>query len=734
LDPTLLFAVLGIIVTAIVPFVGYIYKSRKESKNYYSIIWKDSLRIKSKEILGERPCEDYYLERNVDNFLQRSLERKRNALIIGPPLSGKTRAVFRAVKGQKKGIHILIPRNVNMQVFQLPRDFMFWKEKLIFIDDLQYYVERQDNYHLLFRDAKEKNIPVFAACHSGREYKKVRNKMIEQNLDPDIIFGEDVLEMEKLSTEEGKKVAEKLGMKWDNVKFNGTIGSIFMRLSEMERRFDSSDNIEKTILRVLKELYTCGIYEENSIFRLEWVKKASAKFELDGRDFEWGGWLKTLEDKEFIRLVRRNRIWAEDAYLEFVVKPEVESSQLEVLEEMAEVFGSDADVLQMIGERAYDIGTVDMQIGEYMKCAIRAFEHVIGLKGDSILPAEKMKAESYLGQSYWTLAKVQDTLENCRRSVEYFNEILKNVTLDSNPQEYAKIKNRIGNTYTAFAEVENREENCLIAIVAYNEALKVFTIEKNPLDYARACNNLGGAYIILADAKEPKKHYREAIEAFSEALKVRTASEYPKDYALTKNNIANTYAKLSEIEQPEMNLLMAIESYKDVLKINTKEKFPLQYGAVMNNIGNAYSLLAAVKDKKSNCDKAIEAFERSLEVRNIEQVPVQYANTMFNLADMYLLLSSESDDPEVLDKALNAFEESLRVRTKQSYPNQYAEVKFGMGRAYIKLAEFEERALNYEKAIDCFEEALEFFTEEEYPNINALIMKEISSAKKVFFR
>ena len=503
MDIILILTVLGIIVTAIVPFIGYIYKTRKEYKNYYSLIWKKSSKIKAVEFLGERPCEDYYFERNIDSFLQRTLERKRNALVIGPPLSGKTRAVYNSLKKIPKKLNVLVPRSVNMQSFQLPKDYIFWNEKLIFVDDLQYYVEKQDSYYMLFKTAKEKNIPIIATCHSGREMKKVKNKLIEQNLDLDTIFGEDIIELERISPDEGKKLAEKLGMQWDNVKFNGTIGSIFMRLSEMERRYDSSDNIEKTILRSIRNLYLCGIYDDNSTFRLEWIKKAAGKFELEGKDFEWTGWLKTLEDKEFIKIARRGKIWAEDAYLEYVVKPEVAMTQIDTFEEIIEIFHDTPDLLLMAGERAYDIGTAEMEIGQYMHIAINAFEKALENIKREENEAGYLRAKHYLGQAYWSLSKVQDTLENCRKAIKYFNEILESVSIESNPFEYARIKNRIGNTFTAFAEVENTEQNCKTAIEAYNEALKVFTIAGNPVDYARAQNNLGGAYLILSGVRDP---------------------------------------------------------------------------------------------------------------------------------------------------------------------------------------------------------------------------------------
>lgn len=733
MDLTVILTILGIIATIAAPAAGYVIKLRKEYKNYFSVIWKSSKKLKAKDLLGERPVGDYYYTRNIDNQIFRTIERRRNLLIIAPPLSGKTRAVFNALKQLKDSVHVLVPRSVPMAAFLFPKDFIFWKPKMIFIDDLQYYIERQDSFHLLFREAKERGIPIAATCHSGREFKKVKNKMVEQNLDIDIIFGDDIIELEKITAEEGKMISGKMGMKWDTVKFNGTIGSIFMRLSEMERRFDNCDTIEKTILRTLRYLYKSGIYEENSIFRVEWIKKAASLFELEGRDFEWTGWLKNLEDKEFTKIARRNKVWAEDAYLEFVVKPEIETPQTEIFESMEAIFADNTEVLQMLGERAYDIGIIDPQIADYMQIVISAFEKVLEQSAASGNRNDHIKAQNYLGQAYWSLSKVKDTLINCARSIEYFNEILKTISIESSPVEYARIKNRIGNTYTAFAEVESTEENCVIAINAYNEALKVFNENKFPLEYARTNNNLGGAYLMLASVKSSSENYKKAIESFNKALKVIIPSENPKQFALTKNNIANTYARLSEKEEAVLNLERSIQAYNDVLEIQSKEKAPLQYGLTKNNIGNAYSMLALIKDKKQNLDKAISAFEEALTVRDPQQVPVLYANTMFNLGDVYLEKSEYENQPDALYKAIDAFEESMKIRAEDKYPIQHAEVKTGIGKAYIRLAGFEDKTENYHRAIAAFDDALKIFTEEKYPANHELIQEEISKAKKIFF-
>ena len=138
MDLTILLTILGIIATIAAPAAGYIIKLRKEYKNYYSVIWKSSNKLKARELLGERPFEEYYYTRSIDNQIQRSLERRRNIIIVGPPLSGKTRSFYNALKQLKTPVHLLVPRSVPVQNFQFPKDFIFWKPQMIFIDCLLY--------------------------------------------------------------------------------------------------------------------------------------------------------------------------------------------------------------------------------------------------------------------------------------------------------------------------------------------------------------------------------------------------------------------------------------------------------------------------------------------------------------------------------------------------------------------------------------------------------------------
>lgn len=726
MDITLLITIIGIFISIMIPVAGYYYKRKKEYKTFYSLLWKGSKSLKPKDLLGERPFTDKYLQRDVDNFLKEKISKGLNALVVGTPLSGKTRAIYNALRQSAVNIDVLATRNISSPSLEIPFNLKFWNKKLIVIDDFQNFIEKQDNFHLIFKEAKEKSIPVIATNHSGREYRKAKNKLVEQNLDLEMLFDNNIFEIKKMSVEEAKSFAGSINVPWDNVKFNGTIGSVFMKLSEMERRYDQCDAVEKTILRSLRCLYKTGVYEETCVFRLNWIKKISAASELEGKDYEWSGWMKSLEDKEFVLPAGRNKIWAEDAYLEYVVKHEPEIPDIELFEDIFQIFKDDPEVLQMSGERAYDLGSTSLNISNYVKLSASAFERILQLVNPRDNVQAFIKANNYLGICYWSLSKLENTKENCLKSISHFKAVLENPEIKLRPFEYAMMMNRLGNSYSILSGMENKETNCRMAISMFEESLKFYTINEYPGEYAQINNNLGGGFLILSDVENSSENLNKAAQCFEKSLKVRTKEEDPVGYAFTRNNLANTFARLSQIEAPEKNLALALQSYEDILEIYRSEKFPMQFGMTMNNIGNVYCLLSGIKDKKENALKAKDAYEKALESRTQDNAPVQYSKTIFNLADVYLILYEAEGGIEHVKEAIGCLEQAGSVEMSNIDQYRQGEILHLLGRCYGILSTFEYRMINQSKSVEFYQRALQIFTEKDFPEENMKIKNEMS--------
>jgi tetratricopeptide (TPR) repeat protein len=321
------------------------------------------------------------------------------------------------------------------------------------------------------------------------ECEKVKNIMVKIGMDIERVFIEKV-ELGKVSEDEGEKISKKVGINWKDVRFDGTIGSVFMRLSEMERRFENECNeVEKTILQAMRELYICGIYQERQVFPLEWVKAATKKEGLEGKVYQWSDWLDKLKSKEFITK-EKDKVQAEEVHLEYVVKPREKKSALELFSEMVSLFKGVPDALVRLGDRAYDMGIIKLEKKYYMKIAIRAYKEALKVRTLEDFPMDYGMTQNNLGNAYRTLGEVEEKAENCKKAIKAYEEALKVYTLEDFPMQYGMTQNNLGNAYRTLGEVEEKAENCKKAKQSYEEALKIFTEKEFPEVYPRVLNNL----------------------------------------------------------------------------------------------------------------------------------------------------------------------------------------------------------------------------------------------------
>ena len=663
----------------LIPLTGFLYNRKSKHKKYYEIIWKKSSSLKPRNVLGLRAesklgfNEYYYPRKDEDEHIRKKIEKDENVLIVGSPLAGKTRAIYQALISLSKPHDVIIPRfvDINTEDFVIPIRIGSWRKNILVLDDLDKFTENQNYMHLL-HELLKRNTLIIACCRSGPEFERLRKKM---GTDISSIFGEPI-DMPKISREEGDKVAEQIGTSLPHT-FDGNIGSIFLPLDTMRDRFRDCSEVNKCILRAIKRLYYAGIYREREIFSLVRIKKVCKKIEdIEMKSYDWKESLSKLENNGFIEIMKKDHVWAEEAYLKYVIKDDF--SPLDNLNEMMNIFYNDAEALVNIGNRAYDIGLIDIQKTEYMKLAIKAYE----------------------------------------KALEFY-------TLKEFPEDYAKTQNNLGAAYRNLADVENKAGNCSRAIGAYEEALKVRTLERFPMQYAMTQNNLGNAYRTLAEVQDKAENCKMAIEAFEEALKVYTLERFPMQYATTQNNLGNAYLTLAEVEDKADNCSMAIKAYEEALKIYTLERFPMQYAITQNNLGIAYGTLAEVEDKEDNCKKAIKACEEALKVRTLERFPMDYAMTQNNLGIAYRILSEMENKAENCNMAIEAYEEALKVYTLERFPMDYAMTQNNLGAAYKTLAEAEEKAENCEKALKAYKEALKVFTKKDLPQLHNLVQSNI---------
>ncbi len=680
---------IGLLVSVAVGFLmvliwlsGRLYRERQIRKGIYSVVWKRTKRLKPSEVMFDRGAKSYgyrkyfYPINEVDAIVEK-IKARKNVIVFGNPLSGKTRTVFEAFK-KLWFTDVIIPQfnDVTIKEFNIPRHNKFWRRKVLYLDDLQKYVEKKNFEKLFGQFTKDENkTVVVATCRTGEEFAKVAAKLGSEIH----IFDGGIIELGKFDEEAAKVVAKETGKDMPT-QFDGNIGTILLGLEDMKNRFDNViPEEEKAIMRAIKRLYHAGIYRGREVFLnndiCEIVKHTC------GRELNIDAWnhaINNLEKNGFITK-KGDGISAEEAYLtdEVIEEPAI-SNLVHVIENMVlliEVFSGDPEALEDIAMRAYLIGTYHLTEAVFLKIAIKACGMAAELykgKGD-----DKKAASALL--NYATrlndLGDVEDKGENNREAIRAYNAVLKFYTIEDYPEDYAMTQNNLGGAYTRLGEAVNKAENCRLAIAAFEEALKVYTLDKFPMQYAATQNNLAIAYRNLGEVENKAENCRLAITAFEEALKVYTVDKFPMDYAMTQNNLAVAYNELGNVEDKAGNNKLAIAAYEETLKVYTLDKFPMDYAMTQNNLAVAYRNLGDVENKAENCKIAIAAYEEALKVYKLDKFPMDYAMTQANMGIAYVNLAQEENGEDNLRNTLQCWREAAAAYETSGLLNYAEQVK-----------------------------------------------------------
>ncbi len=670
MDSATIIQIIISIILALLSFFCYefIYKTWKTNRENYSIIWKSISNLKPDHLLGLRASKlygfrKYYYERSHDKIIKKKIEKGENILVLGGPISGKTRTVYEVLKRCDKNYYVIIPKRDYLETkgFRVPLFFSFLpnvrKRRILILDDIQKFSVKQ-NFKFLIEEFRRRNIPIIATCRLGPEKDEFSKSELSY------IFN-DPEEITKLQKDEAKKIANEAGEDFPE-RFDGNIGSIFLPLETMEKRFKECTDVEKGILRSIKRLYRSGIYEEREVFSVNRIKKVCLVCEkIKQNGYEFRNFLDNLEKNGFIKR-NKEKIQIEEAYLDFII--EDDEFTLEDFREMLDIFSGDPEALYDLGDRAYDIGEISLDIADLMKVAIEAFEGALKVWTKKANPTKYGRAKNGLGISYGRLSEVEKRIENVKKAIEAFNDILKVMTLDKYPIDYAGTQNNLGLSYRTLSEVVDKEKNAKLAIKACNEALNVYTLDRYPFYYAMTQNNLGIAYWKLSEVLDREKNAKLAIEAYNEALKVRTIDRFPADYAMTQNNLGGTYSKLSEVVDTKKNAKLAIKAHNEALKVYTLDRFPTYFAMTQNNLGIAYWKLSEVLDREKNAKLAIKAFNEALKVYALNRFPIQYAMTHGSIGNLYGSLAKAGNRAENCRRAREAYGEAMKVFIEAKAP------------------------------------------------------------------
>jgi len=309
------------IVPIFILLVQIIYGRHRKTKTYYDFGWKASSGLMPIDIMAFRAYQkygfyDYYYPRKEDEIIRTKIHNGQNILVIGSPLAGKSRAIYQALKTLNKKFDVILPKPIDIDPtkFVIPFCWHRSRKKILLLDDLNKFAERENFVHLL-DEFLRRNATIVASCCFGPEYDKVRKKL-DAKLS---IFG-DPIKISGISKKEAEQIAKKTRRTLPE-GFDGNIGSIFLPLDAMKERFKNCSKEEKGILRSIKRLYIALLWEERGIYSLDKMKRVCSKEEeMEFKQYEWTHLLDELQNKGFLEKINERKIWVEEVYLDSIVE------------------------------------------------------------------------------------------------------------------------------------------------------------------------------------------------------------------------------------------------------------------------------------------------------------------------------------------------------------------------------------------------------------------------------
>jgi len=450
--------------------------------------WREAAKMRAHDLLLARALSDsgfndYYYEREQDGQMREAIASGSNVIVLGEPLSGKTRAVLEALRSLPDSSDVAVLKEADFSNFAIPfHARRRWNGEIIVLDDIDRLATRPG-----FLDALEalvkRHAVLIATCSSGQAHEDKLSQALrswESEFRARIRF-------EQVSRAVAREISTDAGIELPD-HFYGPIGSIFLPLAALQAEYRLCTREEKWILKILRNLHISGaasLREGMPKELLGEVISAPTGPQLTGKELR-----TALDDLGKRGLLREadGMLQCEETFLERVVESSVDIA--EAITQLVPIFRGKGSILFQMGSTALDKALIDIEVVRLSRAAITAFEEVVTIHTRDAFPMGYAATQNNLGIAYRTLAQVEDKANNCRAAITACEEALTIRTRDAFPMDYAMTQNNLGNAYRTLAEVEDKANNCRAAITAYEEALTILSSHQLPQQVAVVRRNL----------------------------------------------------------------------------------------------------------------------------------------------------------------------------------------------------------------------------------------------------
>lgn len=339
---------------------------------------------------------------------------------------------------------------------------------------------------------------------------------------------------------------------------------------------------------------------------------------------------------------------------------------------------------------------------ENWKNAIESFQDSLRVLSNQDQPEYNAINFEKLGESYHGLAQWENPGINYTRAVDAYWDALKIWTRERFPGDFSRVQQKLGLTYERLAELEEKNAHLNSALTAYREAIKAQSIEESPSFYADLQKRMGIILNTLGEEADALSNCQAAILSFEEALRVFSRENFPLDYAIVRHHLGNSHRILAKYENEIINCQKAITYYEEAITLFDSmqdDLNSLDFAIIQNNLGNAYLMLSDLKNTEEYSIKAVASFKSALKYYNPKTHPNECASLQGNIGKTLQHLAEINSELAVYREAAAAYQEALQVYTVQSFPNQFAMTQWNLGRIYLHIAKLVAPAENYSRAV-----------------------------------
>jgi len=687
---------------------------------------------------------DYYYERDVDNELKSNIENiinnllKKHILIMGPPLAGKSRLIYQTLKKLDKNFDFIIPESPNKLEHNEIIKSINGKKKILILDDVYHYINTPNFDDILNRLLYVDNLMIIASCRTNKDFRLFEDRLLNKHLDLENIFN--IINIGKIEQEVAKEIAEQVQIDWNDTEFDGNIGSIFIKLSEMKRRYRSSSKECRAVLRAIKYAYLTGISYYDRFFLISNIEKIclSDKFKLDIKGHVGFEIFNDLKELEFLNILENKTIIID-------VDIDIDINDFDFLHGL---FKNDSFSLYCMANRMLNYKT------ENKTKRIEINEKIVDVLISAISESEKddnineiIVLKSKLAIVYANLGSMKTSVVDFKKAIEIYNILIEEYNESLELDLYAvynncsivysnlaKIDDPINNTNKAIellnqSKNELDEENLVVNTILYNinkipfysyllqltrdidtdeilsnieENDKLLSIHNLPfLEYIYLINK-GSFYLILSETENFIENCNTALQIFNRIKEIIIENKYD-DYTLAniklqignaKARIAKYYQSILKCDDALQDLLEALDYFKD--KDDMEE-----YVLANEYIGITYNIIAEINHWTEYYELAVEYHRKA--TLKFESINLKNIFQYLNLYKAELGYARSIIDIGLIENSIQKFENLTKKKDLMEIPLLKANILSNIGLSYHDIAYLSNNVMYYRKAIYYYE-------------------------------